>query len=279
MSTPRPDTRPPRPVLPAPPLPAADTRWALLLDVDGTLLDFVDEPRSVRIGPALLALLHALYRATDGALALVSGRELGDLDRIFERPHWAAIGLHGLELRHANGGFRRLSMPQTQQDRMHREALALAARFEGVKLENKQLAIALHCRHWPEQLARLHDAASALAERLPGYELQAGHQVLEFKPAGMDKGRAVLELLQHPPFADRIPVYLGDDLTDEHAFDTVNRRRGISIRVGEREPSAAHFTLSDPAATEVWLTRVLHALTQGAPTHAPPPEGGPARQP
>jgi trehalose 6-phosphate phosphatase len=279
MSTPCPATRPSCPVLPAPPLPAADTRWALLLDVDGTLLDFVDEPSSVRISPALLALLHALHAATGGALALISGRELDDLDRIFERPPWAAIGLHGLELRDASGGFRRLGVPQAQQDRMHREVSALAARFEGVQLENKRLAVALHCRRWPDQLARLHAAAAALAERLPGYELQAGNQVLEFKPVGMDKGRAVLELLQHESFADRIPVYLGDDLTDEHAFDAINRRHGISIRIGERQPSAAHFTLPDPAATAIWLTRVLDALTQGVPAHARLPEGGPARQP
>jgi trehalose 6-phosphate phosphatase len=279
MSTPRPSTASPRPALPAPPLPAADARWALLFDVDGTLLDFADDPRSVRVSSALLALLQDLHAATDGALALVSGRELDDLDRLFERPRWAAIGLHGLELRQASGSFRRLSVPQASQDRMHREARALAARFDGVQVEDKQLAIALHCRHAPEQLARLHGAAAELIARLPGYELQPGHQVLEFKPAGMDKGRAVLELLQRAPFAGRTPVYLGDDLTDEHAFDAVNRRHGISIRIGERDPSAAHFTLPGPAATEAWLNRVLHALTHGVPTHARVPHGGPARQP
>ncbi|WP_350015907.1 trehalose-phosphatase [Rhodanobacter sp. IGA1.0] len=279
MSTPRPSTTPTRPVLPAPPLPAAGAGWALLFDVDGTLLDFADDPGSVRVSPALLALLHDVHAATEGAMALVSGRELDDLDRLFERPRWAAIGLHGLELRQASGSFRRVIVPQSGQDHMHREVRALAARFEGVQVEDKQLAVALHCRRAPEQLARLHGAASELMARLPGYELQPGHQVLEFKPAGMDKGRAVTELLQRAPFAGRTPVYLGDDLTDEHAFDAVNRRGGFSIRIGEREPSAAHFTLPGPAATEAWLTRVLHALTHGAPTHARLPHGGPARQP
>lgn len=264
--------------LPAPALPCTGATWALLLDVDGTLLDFVDDPHAVRVSPGLLALLHALHRATAGAMALVSGREIDDLDRIFARPRWAAIGMHGLELRHAHGGFRRLTVPQMQQARMHREALALAARFEGVQVENKQLAVALHCRQSPDQLDRLREAAAALVTRLPGYELQPGNQVLEFKPAGMDKGQAVRELLQHEPFAGRVPVYLGDDLTDEHAFAAVNQRQGISIRVGDREPSAAHFTLPDPAATEAWLTRVLDALTHGALTHARLPDGG-LRQP
>lgn len=253
---------------PRPPLPATDARWALLLDVDGTLLDFVDDPRSVRASAPLLALLHDLHEVTDGALALVSGRGLDDLDRIFERPRWAAVGMHGLELRHANGAFRRLAVPPVQRARMQQATAALAARFDGVQLENKQLAVALHCRRSPEQLARLGTAAAELVEHLPGYELQPGNQVMEFKPAGMDKGRAVAELLQHTPFAGRVPVYLGDDLTDEHAFAAVNRRHGISIRIGDREPSAARFTLPDPAAAAVWLTRVLDALTYGARPHA-----------
>lgn len=265
--------------LPAPPLPAADSHWALLLDVDGTLLDFVDDPRTVRTTPALLRLLHALHAATDGALALVSGRALDDLDGIFERPRWAAIGMHGLELRRANGTFRRLSVEPSLQARMYREALALAACFDGVQVEDKHLAVALHCRRAPHQWSRLHDAACALVQRLPGYELQPGNQVLEFKPTGMDKGRAVLELLQHAPFSSRTPIYLGDDLTDEHAFEVVNRLDGLSIRVGAREPSAAHFTLASPAAAEAWLTRVLHALTHGDSTHARLPDGGTAREP
>lgn len=265
--------------LPAPPLPAAGAGWALLLDVDGTLLDFVDDPRAVRVDAALLTLLDALHEAAGGALALVSGRRLDDLDRLFGRPRWAAIGLHGLELRPAAGKLRRHAVPPPQQARMQREARALAARFAGVQLEDKQQAIALHCRQSPAELQRLHDAAIAVVARLPGYELQAGNQVLEFKPGGMDKGRAVRELLQHEPFAGRLPAYLGDDLTDEHAFDAVNRAHGLSIRVGDRHPSAARFTLPDPAATIAWLARVLGALTQGAPAHVRPTDRETTRQP
>ncbi|MGP1664657.1 MAG: trehalose-phosphatase [Rhodanobacter sp.] len=253
-----PSTHPP---LPAPPLPCADAHWAILLDVDGTLLDFADDPRAVRVSPTLLRLLHAMHTATQGALALVSGRAIDDLDQLFEHPHWATIGLHGLQLRHANGGFRRLNVPHAQQTRMHQQAQALAARFAGVQLEDKQSAVALHCRQAPDQLDRLREAASAVAAQLPGYELQPGHEVVEFKPAGMDKGRAVTELLQRAPFMGRTPIYMGDDLTDEHAFVAVNRRHGISVRVGAREPSAAHFTLANPGATEAWLARVLRALT------------------
>lgn len=263
--------------LPPPPLPAAGARWAILLDVDGTLLDFADDPRTVQPDTALLQLLHALHRRLDGALALVSGRTLADLDRLFAAPHWAAAGVHGLQLRHADGSGREVAVAPAQQARMHDVARTLAARFDGVQLEDKHAAVALHCRRAPAQLPALREAAIAAVAQLPGYQLQPGNLVLEFRPAGMDKGGAVLELLQRAPFAGRWPVYLGDDLTDEHAFARINAQGGLSVRIGTREPSLAASTLPGPAAAEAWLTGVLDAL--GAPTHARFPEGEPTRQP
>jgi trehalose 6-phosphate phosphatase len=262
-----------------PPLPAADARWALFLDVDGTLLDFVDDPLAVRADAALRELLHALHRALDGAMALVSGRGVADLDRIFGASHWAAAGLHGLQLRRADGSVREIATSPAQQAQLCRAAQALAARFDGVTWEDKHHGIALHCRRAPAQFASLQAAAIALLPQLPGYELQPGNLVLEFKPEGMDKGKALLELLDSEPFSGRLPIYLGDDLTDEHAFASINQCHGISVRVGNREPTHARFTLSGPAATQAWLDRVLDALMQGIPTHAPIPGGHHARQP
>lgn len=281
MSTVRSTTPSRQPSLPAPPLPAEAARWALFLDVDGTLLEFADDPLAVKVDTRLRVLLHALHHELDGALALVSGRELNDLDRMFGRPCWAAAGLHGLQLRHADGSFRRLNtMRPEQQTRMHAAACTLAARFDGVQLEDKQEAVALHCRRAPDQLTALHEAAREMLTQLPGYELQPGNQVIEFKPAGMDKGRVILELLGRAPFVGRLPVYLGDDLTDEHAFASINRKRGLSIRIGSREPTLAHFSLPDPAAVKVWLAHVLDALTHGATTtHAQLSGGHHQRQP
>jgi trehalose 6-phosphate phosphatase len=259
--------------LPPPPLPDAPARWAIFLDVDGTLLDFADDPLAVQPGATLLALLHALRQTLGGALALVSGRELTDLDRLFAASHWAAAGLHGLQLRHSDGSCRHFTVDPAQQAHMRDAARALAARFDGVQVEDKHAAVALHCRRAPAQLPALHEAAIALMTQLPGYELQPGNLVLEFKPSGMDKGRALLELLQRAPFAGRQPVYLGDDLTDEHAFASVNARHGLSVRIGAREPSLATFTLAGPVAAEAWLTRVLDAFTHGASTHVRIPEG------
>ena len=250
-----------RAALPAPPLPAATARWAVFLDVDGTLLELATEPSAVVVSTRLCVLLHALHRALGGALALVSGRTLDDLDRLFNHAPWAAVGLHGVELRRADGTGRPFAVAAAQQARMRDAAQALAAGFDGVQMEDKGTAVALHCRRAPRQLSALRAAAHAVVAQLHGYEVQAGHLVVEFKPTGMDKGHAVVELLQREPFANRQPVYLGDDLTDEHAFASINGAHGLSVRVGAREPTLAHFTLADPAAVEAWLRRVLVALT------------------
>jgi len=251
--------------LPAPPLPRAGARWGLLLDVDGTLLDFSHDPQLVVATSKLTGLLHGLHAALGGAMALVSGRALDDIDRIFGRTHWAAAGLHGMELRYANGSFRRGHISAASRARMREKAGELATRFAGVELEDKRHAVALHCRADPDQLAALRVAAEALLPQLTDYELQPGRQVLEFRPAGMDKGEAVRRLLGQPPFLGCTPVYLGDDLTDEHAFEQINRAHGISVRVGSREPTLAHFTLPGPASAQTWLQRVLEAMSQGDP--------------
>lgn len=256
--------------LPPPPVPGAGDRWALFLDVDGCLLEFADEPDGVLVPPSLHALLQRLQRALGGALALVSGRALADLDRLFAAPAWAMAGLHGHELRGADGAPRAATSDPAQQAHMRQAVHALAARLEGVQIEDKKHAIALHCRRAPGQLAALRAAAEALAAELPGYDLQPGNLVMEFKPAGVDKGRAVDELLAQAPFAGRTPVVLGDDLTDEHAFAAADRAGGISVRVGSREPTQAKFTLPSPSAVHAWLARVADALEhpQGEPIHA-----------
>jgi len=255
MSSPTPGV-----TLPAPPRPQPTDRWALFLDVDGCLLEFADDPAAVVVSPALHALLQTLQQRLDGALALVSGRGVQDLERLFHAPPWTLAGLHGYELRHADGRRREIAVNPQDQARMRAAVQALAGRLDGVQLEDKQHAMALHCRRNPDRLPALREAAQAVAATLPGYELQPGNLVMEFKPAGMDKGRVVEELMQAPPFAGRTPVYLGDDLTDEHAFAAANRAGGISVRVGSREPSQARFTLPSPRAVHAWLDQVRDAL-------------------
>lgn len=256
--------------LPAPPLPGTEDRWALFLDVDGTLLEFAERPDEVRVEPALYALLAELYARLDGALALVSGRRLSDLDALFGSPPWAMAGLHGLQLRHADGEMRETRVSASRRTLVLHTAEVLARAHPGVLLENKDMAVALHCRSVPEHYDALHAEIQRLLPELHGYELQAGSQVLELKPAGMDKGTAVAELLERAPFAGRLPVYLGDDLTDEHGFAATNLENGISVRVGAREPTLAQYSLPGPSSAQAWLFRVLNVLKQGAIPHAYP---------
>lgn len=243
--------------LPPPPVPSAGERWAMFLDVDGTLLEFADDPQAVSASAAMVILLQKLHDALDGALALVSGRTLAELDRLFHCPAWTLAGVHGLEVRLADGACRRFEVAAVDQERMREATRALAARFAGVSVEAKGSAVALHCRRVPGQFTGLLTAANSTATQLPGYEVQPGNLVVEFKPVGMDKGRVVRELLHTEPFVGRQPVYVGDDLTDEHAFACVNDAGGLSVRIGSREPTLAQTTLADPAAVERWLRCVL----------------------
>lgn len=260
--------------LPAPPLLHEPTRWAVFLDVDGTLLDFHDDPAGVAVSPELFATVRDLHAVLDGALALVSGRGLDDLDRLFGDPGWAMAGLHGLQLRGSDGRRRDQPIDTAVRARLQQRAEAALATLDGVQLEDKGAAIALHCRRTPERFEAMRDAALELVEGLPGYELQAGNLVMEIKPSGMDKGKAVEQLLQSPPFASRTPVYLGDDLTDEHAFEAVRAAGGWAIRVGDRTPTAAQFTLPHTVAVQHWLQRVRETLMQGVTAHGPEPTGG-----
>jgi trehalose 6-phosphate phosphatase len=256
------------PPLPAPPLPGVDDRWAMFLDVDGTLLDFASHPDQVVVDARLRELVEDLHATLDGALALISGRSLDDLDDLFGRPPWAMAGLHGLELRGADGRYRGVHIGTTRRMRVRDMADSIAASLPGVMLEDKGMAVALHCRAAPWQFEALRRNVEAILPALAGYEMQPGSLVIELKPEGMDKGKAVATLLTAGPFHGRQPIYLGDDLTDEHGFATTNLESGLSVRVGYREPSLARYALPDPAAARSWLFRVLHALKHGALSHA-----------
>lgn len=248
-------------LLPPPPATAVTTGSALFLDADGTLLAFADDPEGVVLPAGLLATLDALHAALGGALALVSGRPIDGLDRLFGRPAWAAAGQHGLERRAADGTLTTVPVDRDELARL-RESVHLAARdLPGLRVEDKSWSVALHWREHPELGPEVAQRAPAIADAFPGFELQPGNHVCEFKPRGMDKGVAVAKFLDEAPFRGRKPVYLGDDLTDEHAFVVVNALGGMSVRVGARTPSHAAFTLSSPADVHAWLDSVKSTLT------------------
>lgn len=240
------------PTRPAP--PPIDDACALFLDVDGTLLDFAPHPDAVSVPASLRDILQALHRRLGGAVALVSGRPLGVLDALFHPLALPAAGMHGLERR--NGRFHSPApAPPEALETVIEEARAFAIALPGVVVEDKGSGLGLHWRSAPQHGGALRGFAESALDRLPGYRLQHGDHVAELRPDGADKGDAIAALMQQAPFAGRRPVFVGDDLTDEHGFAVVNSHGGASVLVGTREPSEATHGLHDVAAVHAWLAR------------------------
>ncbi len=232
---------------------------ALFLDIDGTLLSLADTPQDVLVDGALLGLLSALSRRTSGATAFVSGRSIAGIDALFRPLRLPAAGLHGFERRAPDGRLYRHASPPADKVAAAREAMrALAALDPGLLLEDKELLLALHYRRAPQLTPPVHEAMERIAAQAgPELVLQWGNCVVELRPCGISKGASVTEFLAEPPFQGRYPVYIGDDLTDESGFESVNQAGGRSILVGERTPTAARTSLPDAGAVRAWLHSIL----------------------
>jgi trehalose 6-phosphate phosphatase len=235
-----------------PPPPALPERCALFLDVDGTLLEFQDDPAAVALPSGGLDTILRLAERLQGALAVVSGRPLATLDQVFAPLILPAAGMHGQQLRGAPESEPERPVPGALAE-LRREAIVLAHRYPGVRVEDKGGALALHWRAAPEGADALQALAARYAPRLAGFRMQPGDQVLELVPADVDKGRAVRRLLEQAPFTGRTPVFVGDDLTDEYGFETANALGGWSVLVGRRPNSHAMYALPDVTAVHAWL--------------------------
>ena len=238
-------------------------RYCLFLDVDGTLVEFAATPGDVRIDPSLAALVDKAFQALDGALALVSGRTLADLDRLFAPRRWPAAGLHGLERRDAGGrttapahGLAQLATARAMLD-------AIASQHPGVLVEDKGASIAVHYRLAPQLEGGLTWMLEQLVRDLGrDFGLQPGACVLELKLRGPNKADAIQAFLAEPPFAGRVPVFAGDDLTDLDGFAAVERAGGLSISVGDRVRGRLRF--ASPAQLRNFLGDLLLASPGGA---------------
>jgi len=244
--------------LPTPPLLSADV--ALFLDLDGTLLEIAATPGGVAVGDDLRALLARLSERLDGAVALVSGRPIAQLDRLLHPLRLCAAGQHGLEWRGADGLLHHHTAPVVPPDLL--DALqAFVTAHPGTILEPKGASVALHYRNRPEAGHAASAAVTALADDQPGaWDVLHGKMVVELRPAGVHKGVGIARLLHGAPFADRVPVFAGDDWTDEDGFDTVNELAGIAIAVGMRRHTRARYGLADVPAVRAWLARSAAAL-------------------
>jgi trehalose 6-phosphate phosphatase len=234
----------------------ADGDWALFLDVDGTLLEIAATPQGVRVSARLRALLAALRDRTEGALALISGRSLEDLDRLFAPLELHASGTHGCEFRCGSGEVTRPNIDPAVLAHARAELDALVVRHEGLLLEDKAYSLAVHFRLAPHLGAEVHAIMRVVAERLGDeFTLQRGKSVYEIRPARWSKGSAIARFMERAPFRERKSLFIGDDVTDEHGFAVVNSLGGASIKVGNG-PTLARYRVPDVAAVLTLLEQL-----------------------
>jgi len=234
-------------------IPAFD-RTALLLDLDGTLLDIAPTPDSVIVPPGLTDTLRALQAALDGALAIVTGRAIPVLDG-FLGGAYAAAGEHGGAIRHAPGApTERPNLPTAPESWVERSA-ALAAAHPGALLERKARGFAMHFRLATADAGPIfHAALTDMLREASGFELMGGTMIWEVRPAGVDKGSAVAALMARPPFLGRLPLFIGDDVTDEDGMRVARAMGGEGLRVEAAfgTPKGVRAWLAKAAALRAW---------------------------
>jgi trehalose 6-phosphate phosphatase len=236
-----------------PSLPPIEGDCAFFFDFDGTLAEIAAHPEAVEVVHSVPAALQALRVRASGAVAVISGRPVAEIDQHLRPLELPAAGVHGAERRRADGSWERVALPDT--------AAALAwlepavAPHPALRLERKPGALALHYRGADALEADCLAMMEHARRLVPDTVLMHGKKVIELKPAGADKGRAVDAFMAEPPFAGRRPWFFGDDVTDEAAFAAVQARGGVTVKIGEGETTAA-WRLPDPAALRAWLVSV-----------------------
>lgn len=252
---------------PLPPLPGhpVGSGWALFFDVDGTLAELMPRPEDVVIDPDIVGALSRLFDLLDGAVAIVSGRPIAQIDDLLQPLILPAGGLHGLERRLTSDGKIVRDATPLWRDEIATWIGDFADAHPGVWLEDKGVTLALHFRGAPDREKDVLALTDRIKDRgLPGLAVQHGKFIVEFRPAGADKGDTIEHFIGRAPFKGRRPVFLGDDVTDEHGFEAVKRSGGTAIRVGAAADTAADWTLPDVAAARQWILDLTAALDDGA---------------
>ena len=241
-------------------LPEPCPDWALFLDFDGCIVDIAPTPEAVDVPNHLPSLLVALREALGGAVAIVSGRSIEQIDRFLGSAVPAVAGLHGLERRTADGGIVRPPSPGNELHAVRALLEAFAAEHPGVLVEDKTYTVALHYRLAPSLRDDCRDVVNAALKDAPqGWQVIEGKSVFELRPCEHTKGTAIEAFMGEAPFLGRTPVFCGDDITDEDGFAVVNARGGVSIRVGEGAATRAGVQVDTVAELLEWLTRVAGA--------------------
>lgn len=240
---------------------------AVFFDFDGTLVDLASTPHGVVVDPDMPMLLERLGRRLNGAVAIVSGRSLADIDARLGLPRLCAAGVHGAEWRGLDCHVRRMPVPALEPALVPLRSLCM--RHPRLRIERKPGALALHYRQAPELESACLEAMHAALARIDGMALQRGKLVVELKPRGASKAAAVRRFLEQRPFQHRRAWFFGDDVTDESAFEVVLATGGVTVKVGPGE-TLAEYRLAGPQAVRHWIARAVQHLDGAAAAGSAP---------
>lgn len=235
--------------------PDLDRTCALFLDLDGTLLEIAPAPDQVVVAPGLASLLAALHGHLDGAVAIVSGRQIEEIDRLLDPFRSSAAGEHGAAVRYDDGTLD--EMPDgSVVPRLWRESLTAGAEhLPGVQVESKRHGVTVHYRQAPDLGENVWRLTRALVPTdHPRFRLLPAREAVEIGVRGMNKGDAVRRLMEQPAFRGRKPVFVGDDVSDEAGMHAAHELGGIGLRVSEAFGG-------EPAQVRGWLTRCVGQLS------------------
>ena len=232
-------------------------RTAIFLDVDGTLLDIAPTPLEVKVPPRLRDALHRLWLRLDGAIAFISGRPIGELDRIFDPLRLPAVGGHGAEIRFEPKAKIQRSHIATLDDELRADFAQISQIGKGIIVEDKGYSLAIHYRQAPDLGGEIMKDVVAICknERCDSLEVLPGKLVIEIKAGGYDKGTGLRELMADETFKGRRPIFIGDDVTDNAAFAALPEFDGVGFSVGGIVPGAT-FDFDGPQDVRLWLQRL-----------------------
>ncbi len=243
------------------PIPDDPKNMALFLDIDGTLLEIAKRPELVLVSDDLLQCLGRLASHLDGALALITGRTLENADSLFEGLSLPVGAVHGMERRSYQGGVESTGSGDELAE-LRADLTRFVEQRPGLLLEDKSRTLALHYRAAPELETEIEALLDEHLSRTEGLTILHGKMVFEIKPEGTDKGAAIRAFMEEEPFMGRVPVFLGDDTTDEYGFAAVGRLGGYGIFVGGDKVSEAAYRLADVGAVHDWLAALLAKLEE-----------------
>lgn len=246
------------------PLPLIDLQLglhgkSLFLDFDGTLVGIAPTPDTIEVPADLARRLAALQEATDGALAIVTGRDVRDIEIHLPEFDGPIAGGHGSHVRTGDGRYEIGTFDEMQLETIRRRASEYAGRVDGMHVEEKRAGCVLHYRQAPQAGADAGRFVAALLQDHPDFVAEAAKMAFEIRPRAVTKAAAVADFSGRPPFRGRIPAFAGDDVSDEPAFRWVNDRGGFSIRIGAG-PTAARYCAESVEHFAQWIDSELAAL-------------------